>query len=445
MTLYLLDEGGVSRLSWRILAAVIVATVCREGQAQTPRMTDICYRATHNSYSRGLRLNAQIDDYNIWEVEIDFGRNSGHDFEVGHDDPGGEVDVSPAMPSLLLRDWLQNVKDSASWHFHPIALKLEKKGWMSRANWQADLRDLLTSVLGAENIMTKSEFENRYHSQWPAVGELVGKFFVMLLNAQGDDGFFFVGKDPPGLPGLCVAFGEYGSGDHAGFVQGLRSGCGGSPTNRIVMDDAFLKEWSNWGVHPPLPAYVDPGNDGYMWGTRAFPFKRIGYAVNANRSPTGVATQGYLVVPAGTYPEKMTISTPMTITSSGGTVTIGGSIVCYTITLVFQNVHEAGTRDPVYATLHGTGGSSAEYLLTDSPARDFDQGEAHTIWRIGGVGGYDDIGRLQSVTIRIGGDNDIALDDIIVDSATTGRYFINANRWVGTDPGHNNPETFYVP
>ena len=435
------------------VTVVLIAGVCcldgsRSSQAQTPLLSDICYRTTHNSYSRGFRPNVQIDDYNVWEVEIDFGREVGRDFEVGHNYMGEEVDVDPPMPTLYLRDWLQNIKDSASWRFHPVAIKLEKKGWMSGDEWQDELRTMVSSVLGAENILTKSEFEDKdkYDSQWPPVGELAGRFLLLLLNAQQEDGFFFVNRDPPGFPGLCVACGGgdccYGIGEWLRFFRDLKASpnCDGAPpANRIVMDDAYLKDFSNWGVHPPVPIHVDAGSSSPdMWrrlGTRIDPVQRVGFAANMARIipvlpdslVAGRLAHTVLRIKAGSYPEKLTLNKPMTIEAVNGSALIGGSEVATTVWLEIADDDDAGTDGSISVRLNGVAASC--------PWVPFNQAGSGDLCERGTVNPHqvsiDDIGELESVTVWVDDHDDMKIQCLYVDSAVYGRYYIQGNVWVG--------------
>lgn len=150
------------------------------------------YRATHNSYSGGARgsIVAQLDGgVRFLEFDVhDNGFGSLHDYQIGHDRPGDEVDHGGGNPaSNSLRDWLAPIAD-----------------WSARTPGHAglvvllDLKDDLTDNpsfaagnLGAINTEIASAFGARLVSAdpigatFPSVGALRDKIACVLSGDAG--------------------------------------------------------------------------------------------------------------------------------------------------------------------------------------------------------------------------------------------------------------------
>jgi hypothetical protein len=404
-------------------------------------LNKIQFKSTHNSYKLGNSPKELIDDYNVWELELDFGIiNDPSQIIVGHDGP------EPKFGLRLLKDWVSNAKTANALQYHPVILKLEAKtqdscgdpscifccwGWtpVERwGKWQQTLTNDLLATIGLENWITRSKFENDYHSTWPSAKELAGKFIISLQdNNNGRDiqdpasTYFFIGGVPLG------AFGPINNPSDMG--RALKS-----DASRLVFDGGYKEPWSNVLVHSPLPSAVNSSHKGWQWGTAFQPFQTIGHAINASWMHDGGPTTQIIALNAGNYDEKVTISTPVEFRTPLGSVTIGGRNVSYTITLSVMDVPEAGTNSPVYMRLHGVNGSTGDYLL-ENPRTYFDRAGVETFWITAA-----DVGVLQSITIGVQGSDDVYIDDIIVVSASTGRKSVHAGAWIGDDNG--SPKTF---
>lgn len=412
-------------------------------------LNQIQFKATHNSYQFNHRPVELIDDYNVWELELDFGvpRNSS-EFIVGHNCP---EDNDFGLRSL--RDWILNAKSANSRQYHPIILKLEAKTRDSCAdfdpfcdwcwdtvdkwrNWQTRLTDELRATIEEKNWVTQDTFKMNFNSTWPSARRLAGKFIVMLIDNNGgkdiqdkNSPYFFFG-DLPELRAWSPKSGEWRPIKNAAdFGYALKENF-----NRLIMDDGYKEPWSNVLVHSPLPSAVNSLHKGWQWGTAFQPFQTIGHAINASWMHNGGPTTQIIALNAGNYDEKVTISTPVEFRTPLGSVTIGGKNVAYTITLSVMDVADAGTNSPVYMHLRGANGSTGDYLLKN-PKTYFDRAGAETFWITAA-----DVGVLQSITIGVQGDDDVYIDDIIVVSATTGRKAVHAGAWIGNDNG--SPKTF---
>jgi len=332
-------------------------------------LNEIQFKATHNSYWLDHSPDRQIDQYNVWEIELDFGALSPSELVVGHDGP------EPKFNLWYLRDWVNNVKAANSLKYHPIILKLEAKtrdscgdftcigccwGWpdvKDWGNWQQTLTDELIATIGLQNWFTSDEYEK---TGWLSVQQLKGKFIISLQdNNEGPDAnkdiqdkdspYFFIGGVPLG------AFGPINNPSEMG--RALKS-----DASRLTFDDGYKEPWSNVLVHSPLPSWVDPllrPQAKGQWGTILDPFQTVGHAINASWTRKGGPTSQVINLFTGNYADKVTISTPVELRNKNGTVTIGGKNVAYTITLSLMDEHEAGTdspNSPVYVRLHGDKG-----------------------------------------------------------------------------------------
>lgn len=411
-------------------------------QFKTLTLDQIQFRGVHNAYQRQHSPRELIDDHNIWELELDFGKLPNRaGFIVGHDGPDSKFGLR------TLADWINDVKSSDALNYHPIILKLEAKTkdtcgdptcffvccweWTKEkywGNWQRELIWSLENWLGPENWITKEEFQTVYHSKWPTIKELAGKFIVLLIDNNSFQSidttspYFFTEQGIPGLSGRKVT-------NQSELTEAVKAG-----VNRIIMEDQYLAPWSYVLVHPPIPSQVDSYFNQWQLGTVFRPFFTIGHAVNANFKNREQRWPSVLRIPSGSYPEKVTFSGPLEIVPQNGTVTIGGDNVSYTIIVQLMNEKNAGTRDKVFVNLAGTEGTTSELPLANAFLDK--QNAMSSFWLVG-----PHIGNPISITVRIDGGDDTYIDDIIVLSASTGWHFIDANAWVGND--NVNPRTFY--
>jgi hypothetical protein len=365
-------------------------------------LNQIQFKATHNSYWLHHSPSRLIDDYNVWEIELDFGALSPSELVVGHDGPEGKF-------YWYLRDYVKDIKAANSLQYHPIILKLEAKistwGNVNEwGDWQATLRNELWQTIGPDNWITKTRFKTEYNSKWRSARELKRKFIITLQDDDDDkyiqdpDSLFFI-RDVPQLMRWPLPSAEFSPIKNATeFGRALKAN-----VNRLIMDDGYREPWSNVLMHPPLPSWVDPLRtqaEG-QWGTILDPFQTIGHAINASWTRDGEPISQVITLFAGNYNEKVTISTPVEFSTRNGPVTIGGKNVAYTIILSSVDEHEAGTKSPINVSLHGDKGSTGDYTLEnpkDHLGREvyLDRAGAETFWITAA-----DVGVLQSITIGV--------------------------------------------
>lgn len=109
----LLSAASASRASGaqgRVYAAITIMTLMAlplsQGLAQTfgpgeTRYNAAMYKASHNSYSRDESLAAQIDDYNVWQIELDV-YDYGGQLYINHD-CDAPFDGASTLPGLLTK------------------------------------------------------------------------------------------------------------------------------------------------------------------------------------------------------------------------------------------------------------------------------------------------------------------------------------------------------
>jgi len=214
-----------------------------------PRLDQIQFKATHNSYRLVDPPRVQIDRYDVWEIELDFGvPYDADDFVVGHDRP------EPKHGFQSLGEWVRDILGADSLTVHPIILKLEAKttkpcgpfripsfrcvdSW--GASWQRRLQDSLLVWIGGDNWITPARFESELGGTWPAIDELAGSIIVTLQDSNDDrdidttTGFFFR-TEIPRLKAVSPPIRT-----PAEFELALRSGA-----NRLTLDDAYTEPWA---------------------------------------------------------------------------------------------------------------------------------------------------------------------------------------------------------
>lgn len=207
------------------------------------------FKATHNSYMLKQTPKDQIDQYDVWEIELDFGMlQDGDNFLVGHDDP------DPKHGSKTLGDWVRNVVSADGLKMHPLILKLEAKttgpcgasrfqtftcvgNWPR--DWQQRLVDSLEVWLGPENWITYRDYSDSLQRRWPTVAELAGKIIVTLQDSNEDldidkrSTFFFLRE----IPGLQAVWPPIEKEDE--FREAINSGF-----NRLTMDKVYKEPWA---------------------------------------------------------------------------------------------------------------------------------------------------------------------------------------------------------
>lgn len=135
-------------------------------------------------------------------------------------------------------------------------------------------------------------------------------------------------------------------------------------------------------------------------------------------------------IQGGSYPERVTITQPVTLTADGGDAIIGGDLVTYTVHVQVPAEPSNGWTDgAVTVTVFGESGSfSCSFSGGEDPGEGFTNPDVRRCLKQTST----DIGTIQSVRLSNPG-HEGYFDCIYVDSSTTGRYYIPVDAWVSPD------------
>lgn len=213
------------------------------------RLDQLQFKATHNSYRLKDLPHIQIDKYDVWEIELDFGMPyESRQFIVGHDGP------EPRHGLCTLGEWVQDVLKAESRSAHPIIIKLEAKtrqpcgqlryptfqcvtGWGK--DWQSRLRDSLAVWIGYDNLITPSWFRDTLAGKWPDIHRLAGKVIVTLQDSNYDRDIdtassFFFGRVIPVLKAVWPPIKNENE-----LEVAIKS-----KANRLTLDEGYAESWA---------------------------------------------------------------------------------------------------------------------------------------------------------------------------------------------------------
>jgi hypothetical protein len=152
------------------------------------------FRATHNSYSGNIKgtrgsILAQLDGgVRFLEFDVqDNGFAGTHDYAIGHDEAGHEVDHQGNPASNALRDWLRVVADWSAAHpaHAPLLVMLDLKDDLTdnpsfAAGNLTALNAELRGVFGARLLLARD-----VAGALPTVGALRGRVLTLLSGDVG--------------------------------------------------------------------------------------------------------------------------------------------------------------------------------------------------------------------------------------------------------------------
>jgi hypothetical protein len=320
----------------------------------------------------------QIDDFGVWALELDFGterRDGALHFIVGHDGPEcPDESWTNCSWGPELEKYFERIRRTKAMSYRPIFIVLEKKGWDDNPpprEWVPRLEHFLKDVFnadGGDHIYGPAKFCEE-SSKWPTVPYLAGKVVPIVIGGDTlswNDYFsdFIFYKDVDGYilykdnNGIAQRTGLRRSPSHDtcddNNLETFKSETNNTDFNFLAADQyqydwTFLEHIERWA--PPNPIVVDkaapPENDvsnaedpdgtGECWkyqyclnsgctpsdfkvtqhGTFRFPFDSVNKGVKT-------AKPGWtLLIKAGNYPERVTISKTLTLKADGGLVVIG--------------------------------------------------------------------------------------------------------------------------
>jgi hypothetical protein len=304
------------------------------------------YKSSHNSYDRDESLARQIDDFNIWQLELDVYDYRG-ELKVNHNCDLVEIDLRADALGPLLE---KMVRESTTypWKFTLIYLDMKGNGESGcHVNWGSEIRDRLKAefiqALGEEHIYPASALRQA-NWQWPSYQALVrqGYYWGVIVDFHGTtpnpgaaeeflyyatsthppdpatvpDNTVLVNRDggcdagasrPPRRvrdqprwlyrmwPGSCASDCLQMNGRY--WTRGIEEGAGYNllATNCVDWDHTFKAP-----THSPALVFVDPEAevscperyDACEWGTRAFPFHDLDPAIERASPMVTLLIQG---------------------------------------------------------------------------------------------------------------------------------------------------------
>ena len=257
--------GLVMSSGWDFLLAAtyVPETTPRKGEK---RFTSFVYKGTHNAYlADGVTLDKQIDDYNVWQVELDIawdtnGGNGTFDGVVVDHDCG-------AGTAQTLGDAFAELRNSKTLNsrFTVITMELKQKqscrdDWPTNTVYREYIFNKIDQYLDTNRVYTSFQFKYTDNQTWPSMQELLrrGKNYCFILNeiqtGQTLSSFFFNQEfDNPPLANAAYNRVQYSlSGGSDGFV-----GDNVVDESQIPNKDQFI-----WRVYPKLPSCVDTDGTG---------------------------------------------------------------------------------------------------------------------------------------------------------------------------------------
>ena len=331
------------------------------------RFNKAVYKSSHNSYSRDESLASQIDDYNVWQIELDL-CEAGRDIKVSHDTDPDSISAAPSLSALLNR----MVSESETFSQRFTILYLDLKKVESPENFNEKLKGIFTRALTVEHIYPSQSFKDEDGSAWPSWQALVRRnfFWCVIVDWHGerphnaaDDSLFFeaTSSNPPddgaierfnmvlvSVDGGC----DVHTNNEAPQLKDDRwifriypgGGCAfdckqhnGNYWNNAIANEYNLiaSNCVNWDhtfgtpLHCPVPLYVDQSANaecpnGYEqcgWGTKSFPFLNLADAIQraSPMVPILIAPGNYNLRTAG---QTYVIAQPLIFRAKKGVVRI---------------------------------------------------------------------------------------------------------------------------
>ena len=150
-----------------------------------PRYDETPFRATHNSYSGGLR-GSIVDQLacGVRLIEFDIharGYAALGDFRLGHLKVGAEVALGQGNPdTVMLADWLGVVAHWSDEHIHaPITVVLDSKDDLASPDCggHEDLNERLEATLGTR-LFTRDDYDAA--GAWPDVTDMTSRILCVI-------------------------------------------------------------------------------------------------------------------------------------------------------------------------------------------------------------------------------------------------------------------------
>ena len=325
-------------------------------------LDSVQFKMSHNSYQQTEDIDDQLDNYNVWAVELDLNweEDCGPCIEVEHC-------CYACSGTQYLSDSIAEILRSTDINYRVTFIWLEIKKIFCHETWPSNrrdiIRDTLIGLLGEDNIYKKEEFQRYFENNghWPSWQEIrdQGKKFILVLedpvdaSGKADDRVLFItvaseqethdvpwatfvnikgadtslGVPVPNDRWIYRAWFSDGTSDHHNWENGVSRGFNLIYTDDINGDYTILDS----RTHSPQPLYVDAS---YTDPCSPIPillceryFGTKGYPMNDLLAATTRATPGStLRSRPGNYAGSYTFAKPMIVEKDprdAGTVVIG--------------------------------------------------------------------------------------------------------------------------
>ena len=356
-------------LKFGVVAAMMCTVVLTTYVSAQVAVGELIFKGSHNSYqchgdtpNMGHLLDAQMDDFGVWGVELDIGftNSDGQNAAiVGHNSPGDGVctDVRDIFPDLLpnaLEGYFRLIKRARSFRFRPIVLfmdwKISDRGGWSAIDCPGNDCDAFgkaaaESVFGVGNVLTTNEAIGRSVQELArkAILGMPNRYTGDCTNKQTVEDWFVADR------GLNFFRIDQYQGDWTFDI--------GVPPNPLVVDLSAASQRTSTGsigdswfcvteffpANPNCTAFGFPaecdlsnGQLVHSQGTYRFPYTTISEAVlraqgqtsggNVNLRSRRTAYGWTVLIRAGSYSETPFIDIPLTLRNmdnSLGVVVIG--------------------------------------------------------------------------------------------------------------------------
>lgn len=301
----------------------------RQGEKRMHRHS---YKASHNSYQREQDMDGQIDNHNVFMVELDLRYKDGN-LHVEHDcfDQNGGQSFNNAI---------REIARAGTLHQRVTVIYIEQKrgqetfcydSWPGRNSYFQDVKDVLFSHFHPDDFYTHESFRDIDNKTWPSMQELMRRGHCLIVAFQERTGenvpapasenfFFGVSQATNGTDSGNLAFTNTNGGCDGGgsppdanrdarWLKRVYPGgsCSGlcSEQNGGYWDDGVRKNYNFIAtnciddghtfdydeVHSPLPTFVrQSANSDREHGTRGRSYVRSSGARTALRDATAGTT-----------------------------------------------------------------------------------------------------------------------------------------------------------
>jgi len=161
--------------------ALVVSRQARALPGEQPFNT-LIFKASHNSFDRKESLAQQIDDYNVWQIELDLWDYRG-EIKVNHSGDAASLEAADSLATLLNR-----IPRESHYFRSRVTVIYFDIHTISWAGWTSDSRTRLRSIcyatLGEKHVYPASQFIGDDRSRWPSYQNLVRRGYNWILIAD---------------------------------------------------------------------------------------------------------------------------------------------------------------------------------------------------------------------------------------------------------------------